>query len=270
MRGVIFFLLLFVFFSFAESRICCVGIGKYKDAKFSPLPSAEPYAGKIANIFSEKFGKQQVVVLLGEKATHRKIRHLFKTFFSGLGKEDKAVVYYAAHGMGEPGKGGFLAAYDTDLERLTRLISMLDLVSMVRDYSSVGHLVIFLETCRSGVLKESYTQALNSWKKEKRHLEVSLFLSGPPDEDYPESLFLQAPCFSYFLYQALKGRADHNKDGCLSLFEIRDYISRSIKNKSYELRVDAGEMFFYVELEDRFWKYPPVFFLKKDFILFEK
>ena len=110
---------------FAGKRYALViGISRYGNQKgaLPELTAAAADAGRFAEQLQAEagFAKQNIRVLLDDKATVEQIRVAFSDFVAKAGADDLLVIYVAAHGIHDPARPDklYLAAYGTQVQAI--------------------------------------------------------------------------------------------------------------------------------------------------------
>jgi uncharacterized caspase-like protein len=193
--------------------------------------------------------KENIFFLSNQDATRGNIQSLLGTKLKRkASKEDTVIIFYAGHGAVEtdpssPDGDGFekyLLPYDANLNDLyTSAISM-DEVRKIFMRISADRLIFIADTCYSGAsggrtMMASKTRANLSDKfyerisKGKGRVIIS---SCSANEVSKEDDKLQHGIFSYFMLEGLKGQADHDGDGIITVSELFSYISRKVPEAS--------------------------------------
>ena len=180
--------------------------------------------------------KDNILSLLGTKLKRK------------ASQEDTVIIFYAGHGAVEtdpanPDGDGFekyLLPYDADLNDLFASSISMDEVTKIFQRISAERLIFIADTCYSGAsggrtLVTSRTRANLSDKfyerisKGKGRIIIS---SSSANEISKEDDTLQHGIFSYHMLEGLKGRADQDGDGIITVSELFSYISRTVPEAS--------------------------------------
>jgi uncharacterized caspase-like protein len=180
--------------------------------------------------------KDNILSLLGTKLKRKASR------------EDTVIIFYAGHGAVEtdpanPDGDGFekyLLPYDADLNDLFASSISMDEVRKIFQRISADRLIFIADTCYSGAsggrtMVASKTRANLSDKfyerisKGKGRVIIS---SCSANEVSKEDDNLKHGVFSYYMLEGLKGQADQDGDGIITISELFSYISRKVPEAS--------------------------------------
>ncbi len=188
---------------------------------------------------------ENVILLTDQQATLRKVKSTLGTDLKNkAGKEDMVIIFFAGHGatekdvMSPDGDGleKYLLPYDADPRDLyATALPMREISGIFRRVRS-ERLVFIADSCYSGAsggrtvgitdiranLSEAFLDRIASGKGR-----VILTASGP-NEVSAEKDELKHGVFSYYLVEGLRGRADFDKDGLISLDELYRYVSNKV------------------------------------------
>lgn len=135
-----------------------IGIDRFQDRSIPTLDYASKDASDFAQFLIERghFAKDHVLLLLNEKATEKKIRHVLgddwlpKHVLPG----DLVVVFASTHGSPKEldvANENFLIAYDTDCDSLfSSAIKLSDLAETIKKRTGCQRLLLLLDACNSG------------------------------------------------------------------------------------------------------------------------
>jgi hypothetical protein len=180
--------------------------------------------------------KDNILSLLGTKLKRKASR------------EDTVIIFFAGHGAVEtdpsnPDGDGFekyLLPYDANLNDLYTTSISMDEVRKIFQRISADRLIFIADTCYSGAsggrtMVASKTRANLSDKfyerisKGKGRVIIS---SCSANEVSKEDDNLKHGVFSYYMLEGLKGRADQDGDGIITVSELFSYISRKVPEAS--------------------------------------
>jgi uncharacterized caspase-like protein len=190
-----------------------------------------------------------IFFLINQDATKSRIETKLGTQLKRkAGKEDTVIIFYAGHGAVEtdptnPDGDGFekyLLPYDADLNDLYSTAISMDDVKKIFQRIRSERLIFIADTCYSGAaggrtMMASKTRANLSDRfyervsKGKGRVVIS---SCSANEISKEDDRLKHGIFSYFLLEGLKGEADQNQDGIITVSELFSYISREVPEAS--------------------------------------
>lgn len=169
----------------------------------------------------------QIRILIDEEATRKRILETAKDLFARAKPEDLILFYFSGHGL----KGGFLP-YDFDgyynkiyYEELAALLAQ----------SKAAYKICFADACHSGGLYsdnvEDMTEELALYYEDlyRRSTGTAIIMSSKAEEISLESAGLRQGVFSHFMIRGLKGEADVDGDGIITIEELYHYIYVNVR-----------------------------------------
>jgi uncharacterized caspase-like protein len=235
-----------------------VGISHYKHGG-GDLANLR-YADRDAEAFYEfltsprgaNFPRSNIRFLINEKATLANLKDALYVFLQNAIEEDLVIIYFAGHGAPEPAddQNLYLLAYDTDPNRLaSTAFPMWDMDTALSRYIRAERVVLIADACHSAGINSGFaTRAIavegNPVNRYLMQLAKSargraIFTASEAGEQSQESKKWGGGhgVFTYFLLEGLKGKADTNGDGIVSLGEAMDYtdeqVRRATRNKQH-------------------------------------
>jgi hypothetical protein len=221
-----------------EHYAVIIGIGKYQDKKIPPLKYATADAQSIYDILTDpRYGtvpKDNVKLLLDEKATERKIESAIGKWLKRKSRKDDTVtIFFAGHGAPED-KETYWVTYDAEIDDLYSTALNNNTIVEMLDRVTAKKMVVFLDSCYSAATVNrtgTTTRALSrvkipydKFKGEGR----AIITSSTGEEQSLELDEFGHGVFSYYLVKALKGEADNNKDGYIELDEVWRYVQQRV------------------------------------------
>jgi hypothetical protein len=218
---------------------------------YDGLPNVE-YARKDALIVRDYFiqilgiPEENIITLIDKDATKARIEGYVKNYIpSNLDNDSTLYVYFAGHGMpgikkGEP----YLVPHDAD----TRFIEQTGykLVSFYQDLNRLNlkRVYVFLDSCFSGVASRADEMLIKGARPAMFHVEevdppttsiISLNATsiGQISNAFPEK---EHGLFTYYLLRGLKGEADADDNGWISIKEIYGFVRRHVDRESRRLQ----------------------------------
>ena len=196
------------------------------------------------------FKKENVLLLTDpseRKPTLRNIKYALGTFLArSAERDDLVIMYFAGQGAAEAGpRDGGLAAYflpsDADRDDLYETAIPLNDLQVIFQRIQAERVVAFLDCSHSGA---AAGLRLASKKAPGRSDEGSflerfttsrgraIIASSAPSEVVLEAPDLGHGILTYYLIEGLKGAADLNGDGIVSLQELYEYVEQQVPRKS--------------------------------------
>nr|AAU82845.1 polysaccharide deacetylase [uncultured archaeon GZfos1D1] len=236
-----------------------IGIGKYKDEGIPALKYAKEDAIEIYNILTDpKYGgfpRENVKLLLDEQATLTEIKSAMGTFLArNAGENDMVCIYFAGHGSPELDPTGkaddklekFIVPYDAKKDDLFGYGLSMDVIREILDKRIESkRAVFFIDSCYSGeaggrTFSRPDVAARNITISEKFLEQLSgegriIITASKPDELSLETDELKHGIFTYYLAEGLKGKADLNGDGVVTVDELYSYVYEQVTKKARQL-----------------------------------
>ena len=227
-----------------------VGISEYQNKEDI---NALEFAGKDANEFykflTSKAGgsvpAENISLLLNEEATSGAVVNAISGIEKKCEKGDLVYFYFSGHGDIRPGvnENGYLLCWNTPpKEFIGMAFSIHDLNSIANNISAGkgANIVIITDACHSGKLTGAENRGpLLQGLMGKATVEKEVrMVSCAADELSAENIDWGngRGVFSYYLIKGLKGIADYDKNGVVSVEEIKHYMDSSFKNDQILLR----------------------------------
>jgi hypothetical protein len=226
-----------------------IGINEYPNARNLKYAVNDALAFKhyLKNYIG--LAEDHIFFLSNQNATRDNIQSLLGTKLKRkASKEDTVIIFYAGHGAVEtdptnPDGDGFekyLLPYDADLNDLYTTSISMDEVRKIFTRIRADRLIFIADTCYSGAsggrsMMASKTRANLSDKFYERIAKGKgrvIISSCSANEVSKEDDNLQHGIFSYYMLEGLKGRADQDGDGIITVSELFSYISRKVPQAS--------------------------------------
>ncbi|MCC6588968.1 MAG: caspase family protein [Bryobacterales bacterium] len=217
-----------------------IGITKYPklSAENNMLQFPERDAEAMHDILIKQeggnFAPENVHKLIGEKATLANITKELEQWLPSVAKEnDRVIIYFAGHGFVQDSKG-YLAPYDTDLDRLSETAyPMKRLGEVVGTKIAARWKVLLTDACHSGAITPETTEAVNQNLANVDKNILSFTASRKRESSY-EDPKLGGGLFTYFTVKALEGHADRNRDGAVTADELIAYVQSHVRDYALE------------------------------------
>jgi hypothetical protein len=235
-----------------------VGISRYQHGG-RDLPNLR-YADRDAEAFYHfllspaggNFPRSHVRFLENETATLAGLKDALFVFLQNAIEEDLVIIYFAGHGAPEPGnpKNLYLLTYDSDPGRLpSTSFPMWDVETALSRYIKAQRVVLIADACHSAGVSGDFatrdiTVQANPINQYLTQLARSgkgraIFTASEAGEQSEESRNWGGGhgVFTYYLLEGLRGKADANGDGIVTLGEAIDYtdehVRRDTKSKQH-------------------------------------
>jgi hypothetical protein len=226
-----------------------IGINEYQNTR--NLKYAVNDARAFKDYLKDNVGipDERIFYLANQDATKSRIESLLGTTIKRkASRDDTVIIFYAGHGAVEPdpsnldgdGFEKYLLPHDADLEDLySTSISMNDIRTIFTRIRA-DRLIFIADTCYSGAsggrtMTATKTRANLSdkfYERISRGKGRVIISSCSANEISKEDDNLQHGVFSYYMLEGLKGRADQDGDGIITVSELFSYISRKVPQAS--------------------------------------
>ncbi|TMQ24862.1 MAG: hypothetical protein E6K82_07800 [Candidatus Rokuibacteriota bacterium] len=202
---------------------------------------------------SAGFKKDHVFLLTDRaerKPTLRNIKYALGTLLArSARKDDTVIVYFAGHGAPEvdprgierDGLAKYLIPSDADPDDLYSTALPMDELQTIFGRIEAERVVMFLDACYSGAAggrtfasKKTRAGSVDDLFLERltRAKGRAIITASRPAEVSIELPELGHGIFTYFLTEGLRGAADLNRDGIVSLDELYAYVEQQVSRKS--------------------------------------
>ncbi len=170
---------------------------------------------------------EQITVLIDDAATRPNILKAMDRMTAMAGEDDVILIYTSGHGL----KGSFVP-YDFD-GTTKNLISYEEWFTKL-DKAATKHKLFIADACHSGSMIASARSAWEAdlelfYDRYQRVSSGSAFISSSKSEEVSlEYGGLRQGIFSHYLIRGLKGEANKNKDGLVTVGELYDFVSSEV------------------------------------------
>jgi hypothetical protein len=232
-----------------------IGIGRYDRTDIPPLRYAVADAERLYDVLTASVGfKKENVLLLTDnterKPTLRNVKWALGTFLArSAQKDDLIVIFFAGHGAPEvdprgvesDGLAKYLVPADADPDDLYATALPMDELTTIFSRIEADQVVMFLDACYSGAaggrtFASKRTRAsriddvfLERLTRSKGRVIVTASRANEVSLELPD---LGHGVFSHYLIQGIRGTADLDRDGLVSLQELYQYLEQEVSRKS--------------------------------------
>ncbi|MBW1614654.1 MAG: caspase family protein, partial [Deltaproteobacteria bacterium] len=196
-------------------------------------------------VHSNQIPVENVTLLLNQEANLTKVRSILGTHLKSIAnKDDMVIIYFAGHGatekdvMSPDGDGleKYLLPYDADPKDLYATALPMGEISRIFNRIRSERLIFIADSCYSGAsggrtisvtgmranISDAFLDRIAGGKGR-----IILTASGA-NEVSSEDEKLQHGVFTYFLLKGLRGKADTDKDGIITVGEAYAYVSKHV------------------------------------------
>jgi tetratricopeptide (TPR) repeat protein len=235
-----------------------VGISRYADPGITPLRFADRDAQAFYDfLVSDQagaggFDPANVRLLLNEEATFLALRNALFTFLKSSTEDDQVILYFAGHGAPDPQRRDdlFLLAHDTRADDISGTgFPMYEMQNAVQRILARDILVI-TDACHGGGVAQPFAM---------RNLETNLineiFLnqlnaSTGGIVTFTGSMANQTSAederwggghgvFTYYMLEALRGAADEDGDGIVTLLEMMEWTKDRVRRETQNAQIPS-------------------------------
>ncbi len=211
-----------------------IGVSKYDSRIIPDLDFAAKDAtdfGAFLSTQTQLYNKIHLHTLIDDEATKDKISAILANNFKTAKENDTHLLFFSGHGASLPGREDeyFGLLRDTDPNRLVHTSLLLSSMGMIKEVKT-KRAIIISDTCFAGssVDLQSSSGGLSLEKFArmfKTHTNRLVLASSRTQEQSMEYPNLKNGVFTHFLIKALKGAADGDRDGIVTVREAYDYVS---------------------------------------------
>ncbi len=232
-----------------------IGVGKYEASSIPGLQYTVTDAEAIYQTLTTAGGfKKEHVLLLTDKTerkpTLRNIKWALGTFLGrSAQRDDTVVIYFAGHGAPEvdtrgierDGLAKYLIPNDADPDDLYSTALPMDELQTIFGRIEAERVVVLLDACYSGsaggrtfAAKKTRAGAVDDLFLERltRSKGRAIITASRPSEVSIELPELGHGIFTYYAVRGLKGAADLNRDGIVTLQELYEYLEQQVTQKA--------------------------------------
>jgi uncharacterized caspase-like protein len=232
-----------------------IGVGRYENPTIPKLQFASADAEALYQVLvtSAGFKKDNVLLLTdttSKKPTLREVKWALGTFLARSAKKDDLVlIFFAGHGAPEvdprgvesDGLAKYLVPSDADPNDLYSTGLPMDEFQTIFERIEAEQVVVFLDSCYSGAAGGrtfSSTRTRNSrvddiflerLTRSKGRAIITASRASEVSIELPE---LGHGVFSFYLVQGLRGAADLDRDGVVTVQELYQYLEEQVAQRS--------------------------------------
>jgi formylglycine-generating enzyme required for sulfatase activity len=218
--------------------VLIVGVEDYADPKITDLSYAEDDAQAVYDFFAEDprspTTKDRVKLLLGKQATRIDVLSAIEEHLArrAVGPRDTAILYFAGHGFSDT-QGVYLATSDTRLGKLR--YSAVSWAELQRLWSQIGagRRILLADACHSGGIEGlrgpgGIAKRALAVKIAKPNFASVVIAATGANELSMEDKNAKHGVFTAALLGGLRGSADKDRDGNVSLGELTGYLTTQV------------------------------------------
>ena len=212
-----------------QTYLISIGVGTYRDRHIPPRKYAARDAETVANYFQSLGGvpPSNVRLLQNWKALRTDIDEVLLDWLPlHLAKNAVVIVYFSGQAMVTPTGNVLLTPYDGTSAAPTRLYPLKDIESALARLKA-KHVIFLFDGMVSRLRDDAKaTVGLPRWELGGGNIIRLIggqdFTKGLEDDQHRHGLF------TYYLLKGLRGDADTNRDGMVTLKETTDYVRQKV------------------------------------------
>lgn len=214
-----------------QVKIWAVIVGAADYGRMHKLDYTDDDALKIYDFLTSPSGgslpQQQIQLLLDHQVTKSNVLHAVKSVYSQADWNDVILFYFSGHGVRD-------AFVPIDSDGLSNLIDHESIKHYIQ-LSRAKHKVVIADACHAGNFAFQPGSLSAFLKKYYQRFEatnggIALLMSSRGDEYSYEDQRFNSGIFSYFLVEALRGKADRNQNGLITIKEAFQYVYLQVSN----------------------------------------
>ncbi len=169
----------------------------------------------------------QIQLLVDEQATRKGILTAVQKSFAKADANDVVIFYFSGHGL----DGSIIPI---DFNGYQNKILYQEIADIIKK-SKAKQKIIITDACYSGSLmasKSPYSTELTGFYNALADAgEGTVFITSSKQQEYSmEDQGLRSGVFSYYLIKGLKGAADNNRNGIVTITELFNFVSTNVRN----------------------------------------
>lgn len=184
-------------------------------------------------------------LLINEEATTRNIRSALFTFLKQAEKDDLVIIYFAGHGAPEIGRPDnlYLLSYDTDVDDMaSTAFPMWDMETALKRYIAAERVLVFADACHSagvggeaGLRSVGNNNLINTYLSNLQKTKpgrVTITASEANELSREGKEWDDHGVFTYYLLKGLKGDADSDNNGIVTISEAFNYVNNKVRRST--------------------------------------
>jgi len=232
-----------------------IGISKYKDTRIPELRYAAADAGSfhdwLVSSQGGKYAPSMVTLLIDADATLSKIKKALFEWLTNAIEEDTVTIYFAGHGSPQSPDHPdnlFLLPYDTQYDSVpTTGFPMWDIETALKRFIKARKVIVITDACHAGGVGQAFDVARRAGRgitlvpvssnlqSLSRISDGICIISASDDGQFSQESAQWGGghgVFTFHLLEGLKGKADYNKDGRVTLGELIPFLSEQIRRET--------------------------------------
>ncbi|MEN0111763.1 MAG: caspase family protein [Planctomycetota bacterium] len=208
-----------------------IGVAEYANESMAPLPYAGADAVRLAEVLTGRGDYESATVTTigggADATTSAKVRSAIDGFLAGLGPHDSAMVYFSGHG--DLADNGTLLLAPSDFDPADAANSGVAAAWLRERLAgcAAGAKLLVLDACHAGASDRGVSGNAVVEGFDEAEGVVTLASSAAAESSVMDGR-LQGSLFSFWLTNALRGHADRDVDGAVTVSEAFAYVDRHV------------------------------------------
>jgi len=216
-----------------------VGVSNYRHPTITQLKVSDKDARDVAQFLrtqNQLFKGVDVKLLTNEQATKAAVEENLHYWLRRAGKDDTVLLFFSGHGADDPyfPDKFYFVVHDSDPKNLQGTAVNMAGLEFLKALDS-KRIVLIADTCHAGGysmqgtkrVEPSLERFLSQFKESQGHIIIT---SCKPNELSMEKPGLDNSVFTHYMLEGLRGKADINGDGVVTLKESYEYVYERAKN----------------------------------------
>ncbi len=219
-----------------------VGVAKYRDPKIPRLELADRDAkcfGEFLQTQKKIFKNIKVTALTNEKATKSEVEKYLYYTLPKAGKNDTIILFFSGHGATDPvrPKEFLFLTHDSEPDYLATTSVRMTGLDFLKGIEA-ERILIIADACHAGGFTQMKPKTTGSpmrlFMQESRSSSgLAIITSGTKDQLSWEVPNMKNSVFTFNFIEGLKGKADKNHDGVITLSEAYEYAYNKTKEDTH-------------------------------------
>jgi len=227
----------------------CIGVDDYEDKRIYKLQKARNDAKLLGEIFKKQGQFDYVYVMTDDKSNRddyypskNKIEQTAQYVADFASPDDLIVFSFSGHGISNTSGDGYIVPVDALVDKDKIFSTSVKINEILAKFKEKGFkkTLLLIDACREtletnkGINNNSLTSPIYT------EADISAVFYGTSSGNYSyEDADSPNGIFTKFLAEALKGKADTNKDGIVTFSETETYVQEKVRdwavnNKTYQ------------------------------------
>ncbi len=219
--------------------VVLVGISRYKDRRITRLKYTERDVWGLYRVLTRygRVPRRNIKVLVGRRATKWQIIRTLRSWLrKKVGPNDTALVYFSGHGGLGSDDLTYWITYDTRYGQVEQTGLDHERINVLLRKLRSQRTVLLVDACHSGFAMKGMKSG-GSFSGAKYRGQGRVVIASSRQSQYSvEHKKVKHGVFSYVLMEALKGQADGDRDGVVTLLEMWSYLFPRVKRLAVQLK----------------------------------